>query len=168
MMVMMMVDWIRFIMMVYYWFDVLVVVVNWIRVVMMVVVGMCRMVVLVVDGFRLVVMVAHSVVVKAWWVQVLHMLVHSVVRHHASFIQISTNIPTFVRMVGLTNMAVVEMWGTMVNINVVNWPMVLVEVSLCMVVVVLMVQEDVLGSVVLMVDNGDTMWFTVRGAVGIA
>lgn len=126
MMVMMMVDWIRCLVMVYYWFDVLVVVVYWIRVVMMMVKGICRMVVLVVYGGRLVVMVAHSVVVKTWWVQVLHVLVHSVVRHHALFIWVNTNIPTFVRLVGLTNMAVVEMWVTMVNIDVVNWPMVLV------------------------------------------
>lgn len=150
-MIMVMVDWIRFQVMVDYWFDVFMVMVHWIRMVVMVMVQFSRMLVSMVDCLRMVMMVTYLVIVMTWWMPVFDVLVYFVVWYHAPFILL------FV----ITKMTMVHVWVTMMNVKMMNWPVMLVEMSLCMMMVMLMVNKDMLWSVVLMVDYRNAMRVTI-------
>jgi hypothetical protein len=174
---MMMVYRIWFQMMVDYWFYVLMMVVHWVRSVVMVMYDTGGMMVVMVDCHRMVMMVTRMTIMNAWWMPVFDMLVNFVVRYGCLLLTImagtfvATSIPASKVMVWgigvnwVTDMAMREVWVIMVDVMVVHWPVMVVEMCLRYIVMVLVMQKYMLRTMVLMVDNCNTVRLTVRWTV---
>jgi hypothetical protein len=65
----------------------------------------------------------------------------------------------------VTNMAMREVWVIMVHIMVMYWPVVVMQMCLCYIVMVLVVHKYMVRSMVLMVDDCNTVRFTVGRTV---
>ena len=59
-------------------------------------------------------------------------------------------------------MAMREVWVIMVYVMVVHWPVVVVEMCLCYIVMVLVIHKYMVRTMVLMVDNCNTVRLAVR------
>lgn len=131
--------------------------------------------VIMVDRHRMVMMVTSLTIVNAWWMPVFDMLVHFVMRY--SCLLVTTMASSTVRIpaskvmvwwVGVnwvTNMTMRKVWVVMVNIMVMHWPVMVMEMGLGYIVMVLVVRKDVVRPMVLMVNNCNTVRFTVGRTV---
>ena len=129
--------------------------------------------VIMVDCHRMVVMVTGMTVMNAWWMPVFDMLVYFVMRNGCLLLSImattfvTSSIPASMVMVWrvgvkwVTNMAMREVWVIMVYVMVVHWPVVVVEMCLCYIVMMLVIHKYMVRTMVLMVDDCNTVRLAV-------
>ena len=171
MVIMMMVNWVGFNMMVDYWLDVLMMVVYWIRSVVMMMHHLCRVMMIMVDCHRMMMMVTSLAMMNAWWMPVFDMLVYFIMWYSRLLLTITdfftVSISASMEMVWridvnwVTNMTMREVWMVMVRIMVMYWPVMVMIMCLGYIVMVLVVHKDVMWSMVLVVDNCNTVRLTI-------